>query len=133
MWPEIYQRYCSMKGRNDALACFPKQVKKDINYVKLDLDDDMMAARNQAEAYLVAKANQLLSSGSKADAEEAGQYIIQLKRTNPENAQLLNLRKKRAMYLVDSGELEAFFVFGFFFSLRLGNDADAEHQGGCSQ
>ena len=105
VWPEIYQRYCSMKGRNEALSCFPKQVKKDINYVKLDLDDDMMAARNQAEAYLVAKANQLLSSGSKADAEEAGQYIIQLKRTNPENAQLLNLRKKRAMYLVDKVEM----------------------------
>ena len=23
VWPEIYQRYCSMKGRNEALSCFP--------------------------------------------------------------------------------------------------------------
>ena len=40
VWPEIYQRYCSMKGRNDALACFPTQVKNGMNYVKLDLDED---------------------------------------------------------------------------------------------
>ena len=32
---------------------------------------------------------------------------------------------------LDGGKLEAFLFFGFvFFSLRLCNDADAEHQGG---
>ena len=73
VWPEIYQRYCSMKGRNDALKCFPTKVKKGMNYVKLDLDEDMMVARNHAESFLVAKANQLLNTGSKADAEDGGQ------------------------------------------------------------
>ena len=71
VWPEIYQRYCSMKGRNEALSCFPNNVKKGINYVKLDLDEDMTVARNHAEAFLVAKANQLLETGTKADAFEA--------------------------------------------------------------
>ena len=104
VWPEIYQRYCSMKGRNEALACFPKQVKNDINYVKLDLDEDMTAARNHAEAFLVAKANQLLNTGTKADAEMAGKYIEQLKNTNLENSQLLNLQLKQAMYIVDKVE-----------------------------
>ena len=93
VWPEIYQRYCSMKGRNDALKCFPSKVKKGMNYVKLDLDDDIMAARNKAEAFLVAKASQLLSSGSQAEAEQAENYIKQLARTNPDNPNLLNLRK----------------------------------------
>ena len=70
-WPEIYQRYCSMKGRNEALRCLPTRIKNGINYVKLDLDEDMMAARTKAESYLVAKANQLLDTGTKADALEA--------------------------------------------------------------
>ena len=107
VWPEIYQRYCSMKGRNEALKCFPNKVKKGMNYVKLDLGDDMMAARNKAEGYLVAKSGQMLSSGSKSDAEEAGKYIEQLRHTNRENAQLLDLQKKRTLYLAERVE------FGF--------------------
>ena len=100
-WPEIYQRYCSMKGRNEALLCFPNKVKRGMNYVKLDLDDDMMAARAKAEAFLVAKSNQLLNTGSKADAEEAGTYIKQLARTNNDNPNLLNLRKKQMLCMAD--------------------------------
>ena len=96
VWPEIYQRYCSMKGRNEALYCFPTKVKNGMNYVKLDLDDDMAVARNKAESFLVAKTNQLLSTGSKADALEAEKYIQQLARTNRDNPNLMNLRKKQA-------------------------------------
>ena len=101
VWPEIYQRYCSMKGRNEALSCFPTKVKNGMNYVKLDLDDDMTVARNHAEAFLVAKANQLLGTGSKADAMEAENYIQQLARTNRDNVNLLNLRKKQALCLAE--------------------------------
>ena len=104
VWPEIYQRYCSMKGRNNALKCFPTKVKKGMNYVKLDLDEDMTVASNHAEAFLVAKANQLLNTGTKADAEMAGKYIEQLKNTNLENSQLLNLQLKQAMHIVDKVE-----------------------------
>ena len=94
VWPEIYQRYCSMKGRNEALACFPTHVKNGMNYVKLDLDDDMAVARNKAEAFLVAKANQLLSTGSKADAVEADKYIRQLRNVNEDNGNLALLQRK---------------------------------------
>ena len=94
MWPEIYQRYCSMKGRNDALACFPTQVKNGMNYVPLDLDEDMTVARNHAEAFLVAKANQLLDTGTPADALEADKYIEQLWHTNKDNISLPELQKK---------------------------------------
>ena len=101
VWPEIYQRYCSMKGRNDAWSCFPNKVKRGMNYVKLDLDDDIMAARNKAEVFLVAKAGQLLGTGSKADAAQAENYIIQLAHTNNDNPNLLNLRKKQALVASD--------------------------------
>ena len=101
VWPEIYQRYCSMKGRNEALKCFPTKVKNGINYRKLNLDDDLMAARNHAESFLVAKANQLLGSGSKADAAEAETYITQLARTNKENPNLMNLKKKQMLCTAD--------------------------------
>ena len=101
VWPEIYQRYCSMKGRNDALSCFPNKVKKGMNYVKLDLDEDMMAARARAESFLVAKANQLLITNSKAGAEEEETYIKQLRHNNAENPNLLNLRRKQALCIAD--------------------------------
>ena len=113
VWPEIYQRYCSMKGRNDALKCFPAKVKNGMNYVRLDLDDDMTAARNKAESFLVAKANQLLGTGAKADAEEARKYIDQLKRTNRENPHLLSLQKRQALRLSDRVE------FGFASDFNL--------------
>ena len=115
VWPEIYQRYCSMKGRNEALKCFPNKVKKGMNYVKLDLDDDILAARNKAENYLVAKTRLLLASGSETDVEEAGKCIEQLRRTNRENAQLLNLQKKYNLYLAEKLE------FGFVSDYNLPN------------
>ena len=115
VWPEIFQRYCSMKGRNEALKCFPKEVKRDMNYVKLDLDEDMTVARNHAEAFLVAKANQLLGTGSKADAIEAEKYVEQLERANPQSSKLLDLRKKCALY---TNEYVDFGYYGSLFSFR---------------
>ena len=101
VWPEIYQRFCSMKGRNDALSCFPTKVKNGMNYVKLDLDEDMTIARNKAEAYLVAKVNQLLETGTKADAFEADSYIEQLQRTNRDNSNLSLFKKKSLLRQAD--------------------------------
>ena len=90
VWPEIYQRYCSMKGRSEALDCFPSSVKNEIlrnriHYVPLNFDDDMMVARNKAESFLVAKINQLLATGTKDDGMEANKYFAQLMKTNRDN------------------------------------------------
>jgi len=115
VWPEIYQRYCSMKGRNQTLKCFPAKVKNGMKYVPLDLDEDMMVARNKAESFLVAKINQLLTSGSKPDAEEAGKYIDQLRHTNRNHAQLMDLEKKQLLYLADKVD------FGFQSDYELPN------------
>jgi hypothetical protein len=61
----------------------------------------MTVARNHAEAFLVAKANRLLNSGSKTDAEEADKYIEQLQRTNAENSHLPLLEKKSLLLQAD--------------------------------
>ena len=87
-WPEIYQRYCSMAGRCEALSCLPSQVKRDINYAPLDLNEDMTVARNKAEAFLMAKINQLLGTHNSDDAAEAGSYIMQLRHTVPNNSHI---------------------------------------------
>ena len=87
-WPEIYQRYCSMEGRYEALSCLPTQVKKGMNYVTLDLNEDMTVARNKAEAFLMAKINQLLSTHNPDDAAEAVSYISQLRHTVPSNSHI---------------------------------------------
>ena len=87
VWPEIYERFCSMKGRNQALACFPKKVKQDINYTKLNLDEELTAARNKAEAFLTAKLGQTLD-GANPDLEETDRMIRRLQDLNPENARL---------------------------------------------
>lgn len=125
VWPEVYQRYCSMKGRNEALKCFPAKVKNGMNYTPLDLGDDLAVARNNAESYLVAKSSQLLGTGAKMDAEEAGKYIDQLKHINRENMHLLSLQKKQVLclaekvtfgfssdYTLPDGFVDAVFDFG---------------------
>lgn len=112
VWPEIYQRYCSMKGRNDALSCFPTKVKNGMNYVKLDLDDDMAVARNKAESFLEAKINQLLASGRKEDGLEANRYFIQLVKTNKNNPNI-------SRYLMRTS-----LCFGDAVFLGYGNSSD---------
>lgn len=93
VWPEIFERFSSMKGRNDALACFPKEIKKSINYTKLDLDDELQSARNKAEAFLVARISQNLSSGS-PDFDQADRMIRQLEGINRENSHINDLKLK---------------------------------------
>ena len=102
VWPEIYQRYCSMKGRNDALSCFPTKVKNGMNYVKLDLDDDMNVARNKAESFLVAKINQLLATGTKENGQEAIKYVAQLARTNKDNPNIPKLVMRSSLCMGDA-------------------------------
>ena len=102
VWPEIYQRYCSMKGRNEALACFPTQVKNGMNYVPLDLDEDMMAARTKAESFLVAKINQLLATGTKENGQEAIKYVAQLARTNRDNPNISKFIMRSSLCMGDA-------------------------------
>lgn len=93
VWPEIFERYCSMKGRNDALSCFPNDIKKSINYTKLNLDDELQMARNKAEAYLTAAISQTLAF-TNPDLDQADRMIRQLEGINNENSHLNGLKVK---------------------------------------
>ena len=97
-WPEIYQRYCAMKGRNDALKGLSPVVKKEMDYGKLQLDEEVVTSRNKAESYLVAKCSVLLDSRTKEDAEEAEKYIVQLRKTNPENSHIQDFRLRALLH-----------------------------------
>ena len=85
VWPEIYERYSSMKGREEALACFPKALLKEIHYQPLNLDDEINTSKNKAEAYLSAKIKQLLNTGEPSNIKEAKKLIHSLKRISPES------------------------------------------------
>lgn len=93
VWPEIFERYCSMKGRNDALACFPKEIKRSINYTTLDLDEEIQSSRNKADAYLTAKIAQTLGS-SQPDLDQTDRMIRQLEGINRDNSHLNDFKVK---------------------------------------
>ena len=93
VWPEIFERYCSIKGRSDEMARFPVEVKRSLRYAPLDLDDELTGARNKAEAYLAAKAGQVLSSES-PDLDEADRLIRHLERVNCNNTHISDLKLK---------------------------------------
>lgn len=85
IWPEVFERYCSMKGRNEALSCLPQNIKKGINYSTLELDEPLTAARNKAEAYLEAKIAQSIQNG---ETEKIDPMIKELERVNPKNSKI---------------------------------------------
>ena len=91
VWSEVYQRYRSMKGRNDALSRMSKNEKQAMNYTKMNLDSELSASKLKAERYLSAKANSLLESGDVAGAKK---IVVQLQRTNPENTEIATLKQK---------------------------------------
>lgn len=93
VWPEIFERYCSIKGRSDEMAHFPKEVRQSLNYKPLDLNEEMTLARNKAEAYLTAKTNQLLNEAT-PNLDETDRLIKHLERINRNNTQLDALKLK---------------------------------------
>ena len=93
VWPEIYERYTSMEGRNQALSCLSPDLKKIFNYADLDLDDELTGARNKAEAYLAAKINLTLGTAT-PDLEQVDRMIRQLERVNPGNSRINELKVK---------------------------------------
>lgn len=93
IWPEVFERYCSIKGRSDEMASFPKEVKRSLNYMPLDLDDEMTQARNKAEAYLTAKISQTLD-GETPDVDLADKFIWDLERINCNNTQINDFKLK---------------------------------------
>lgn len=93
IWPEIFERYCSIKGRSDEMARFPEEVKHSLRYVPLDLDEELTQARNKAETYLTAKISQTLGAPS-PDLDQTDHLIRDLERVNRDNSQLNDFKLK---------------------------------------
>jgi hypothetical protein len=93
VWPEIFERYCSIKGRSDEMSRFPAEVKKQINYRPINVDDELNGARNKAEAYMTAKITQTLNSEA-PDLDRADKMIKDLERINRNNSHLTDFKLK---------------------------------------
>lgn len=93
VWPEIFERYCSMKGRNDALSCLPKELKQRINYTALELDEPIQSSKNKADAYLTAFIAQQLGSNN-PDLDQTDRMIRQLEGINRDNSRLNEFKLK---------------------------------------
>ena len=93
IWPEVFERYCSIKGRSDEMARFPEEVKRSLRYVPLDLDDELAQARNKAETFLMAKISQTID-GTPPDLDLADHLIRDLERVNCDNTQLNDYKLK---------------------------------------
>ena len=106
VWPEIYERYTSMNGREQALECLPTHLIGP----KLDLSDELTNSKNKAEAYLTAKINQLLASETPTDIDQAKRLTRQLMHINPDHAQI-GLFQMRAM-LRQAPQLTTEFDYG---------------------
>ena len=101
IWPEVFERYCSMRGRNEEMSHMPESVKKNVNYRKLDFEEELNNARNKAEAYLEAKIAQDLQKGG-ADASKTDALIWELERVNPKNTRLNEFKLASLMPQVDA-------------------------------
>lgn len=92
-WPEIFERYCSIKGRSDEMSHYPANVKRNLHYIPIDVDTELTLARNKAEAYLSAKISQLLDSET-PDLSEVDRHIKDLERVNRNNPRLNDFKLK---------------------------------------
>lgn len=93
IWFEVFERYCSIKGRSDEMSHFPPEVKRQINYRPINVDEELNGARNKAEAYLMAKINMELSKET-PDLDYIDKLIKDMERVNRDNSRLSDFKLK---------------------------------------
>jgi hypothetical protein len=93
IWFEVFERYCSIKGRSDEMSHFPPEVKRQINYRLINVDEELNGARNKAEAYLMAKINMELNKEA-PDLDYVDKLIKDMERVNRDNSRLNDFKLK---------------------------------------
>lgn len=93
IWFEVFERYCSIKGRSDEMSHFPNEVKREINYLPINVDEELNEARNKAEAYLTSKIDTTLNSEA-PDLDYVDKLIKDLERVNRDNSHLTDFKLK---------------------------------------
>lgn len=83
-WPEIFDLYRNFDDRQLMARNLPQRVKDIIHFQPVDIAADLVFAKNRAQEYLFAKANQLLSTKDRNDAAQALEMLNRLRRISPD-------------------------------------------------
>jgi len=87
-WDEIYYTYAHLKNKQSIivplLPLFIKSQQRNANFNLVDLNADLIAAKQKAAEYDYASAMQLLDKGNKADARNAFEKLNRVKSLYPD-------------------------------------------------
>lgn len=97
IWIEIYQRLNNIKDRQDKIEILSEDIKKQINFKSLNLNNEISKSKEKAELYICAKVNSLLKSKDNHSINEAQSLVNQLYQINPNNKNIEDLRIQLAI------------------------------------
>ena len=94
IWMEIYHKSVSIDERQNKVDVLPDKVKSAINFKSLNLDNEIVNAREKAELYICAKTNLLYKDINEENLREAAKLIKQLHKINPQSKNIDELMLK---------------------------------------
>lgn len=94
IWVEIYHKSVSIDERQKKVEGLSDKVKSAINFKSLNLDNEIVNAREKAELYICAKTNLLYKDINEENLREAVKLIKQLHRINPQSKNIDELMLK---------------------------------------
>ncbi len=71
IWEGIFARYSNMRRRQDIVSRLPYEILTQINYVKVDYNQEVAEAKNKAAAFYYANGAKLLLEGDRMSARKA--------------------------------------------------------------
>ncbi|MDD4372449.1 MAG: hypothetical protein PHG67_00885 [Bacteroidales bacterium] len=83
IWPEVYDRLNKISQRVDAVKVLPKELKQQLDYKPLDLEEEVLAARIKTTQYYNGLAVKLLESNDAASNSEALDLLGKVQQLNP--------------------------------------------------
>lgn len=94
IWIEINQKLININNRQNKIDNLSEEIKKQINFKKLNLDSEINSSKEKAELYICAKVNLLLKNINEENYQEAQLLINQLYKINPKSKNIEDLRLK---------------------------------------
>lgn len=94
IWIEIYFRTKNINDRQKQVENLSEEIKKQINFKKLNLDSEINNSKEKAELYICAKVNVLLREINEENLKEAQLLISQLSNINPQSKNIGELKLK---------------------------------------
>jgi len=78
IWYDVYRIQENMKWRQDQLLSLPEPIRNQISFNYVDMSDDILKAKNRAEAYFYAHAKMLLEQEKPEAARMAYHDLVRL-------------------------------------------------------